>query len=322
MREFIDIPNTDLRVSPIGLGTVGAGLDWDGADADRIFDAYLDLGGNLVDSAHVYSDWVPPETARSERVVGDWLSRSGKRDKIVLMTKGGHPDMTGDNPDVHQSRMTAADMRADIESSLQKLRCDVIDIYFYHRDDVRQPVGQLIEVMEGFKKEGKIRYYGCSNWKAARMAEADAYCAEKGYRGFVANQALLNLGLRHMKPFPDDTMESFDEGMFAYHRRTPGNLAIPYMGVCSGFFHLVAAGNMAAVKDSPYNTSANLKVAARVGELAKKYDASVSQILLAFFDTMDFACAPLYGPQTLEQLQDAMAARRLSLTAADFEGVL
>lgn len=83
----IVIPNTELSVSPFGLGTVDAGLLWDGADADRVFESFLELGGNLIDSAHVYSDWVPPEIARSERVIGDWLSRSKKRDKIILITR-------------------------------------------------------------------------------------------------------------------------------------------------------------------------------------------------------------------------------------------
>lgn len=318
MKKEISIPNTGLTLFPIGLGTVGAGLDWDGADADRVFDAYIGQGGNLIDTAHVYSDWVPPETARSERVVGDWLSHSGKRGKVVLVTKGGHPDMTVPNPDTHVSRMSARDMEEDIHGSLKQLRTDYIDIYFYHRDDPGQPAGELIEVMESFKKRGLIRWYGCSNWKADRMREADAYCHEHGYRGFVANQALLNLGLAYMKPLKDDTMEAFDEGMFDYHRKNSGNLAMPYMGVCSGFFHFYAAGNTEAIKDSPYNTEKNLLLAERVRELTRQYHASVSQILLAFFSLQDFDCVPLYGPQTVDQLLDALQARQLPLTKADF----
>ena len=110
MIKRIRIPETDIEMFPFGLGTTGAGLVWDGADADRIFDAFLDNGGSLIDTAHVYSDWVKPEKARSERVIGDWLERSGKRNRVVLVTKGGHPDMTVDNPDTHISRMTKADM--------------------------------------------------------------------------------------------------------------------------------------------------------------------------------------------------------------------
>ena len=88
----ISIPNTDLTLSAIGLGTVNAGIAWDHADAYRIFDSFLGAGGSLIDTAHVYSDWIPGETARAERVVGEWIkSRGGKHDDFVLMTKGGHP---------------------------------------------------------------------------------------------------------------------------------------------------------------------------------------------------------------------------------------
>ena len=318
MKTTISIPNTNLKVSPIGLGTVGAGLDWNGPDADRIFDTYLDMGGNLIDTAHVYSDWVPSEVARSERVVGDWIASGGKRGQFVLMTKGGHPDMTGPSPDTHESRMSAKEMRADLEASLKQLRTDYVDIYFYHRDDISQPVGQLIEVMEEFVRAGKIRYYGCSNWKASRIRAADAYCGEKGYRGFVANQALLNVGLKHMNPLADDTMTAFDDEMYAYHRETPQNLSIPYMGVCSGYFHLYLSGAADAVRNSPYDTPGNRKMAERIRWLMKKHDATVSQILLAFFSTREFSCVPLYGPQMLEHLKDAMGAVNLELTPEDF----
>jgi len=114
-------------------------------------------------------------------------------------------------------------------------------------------------------------------------------------------------------------MEVFDEAMFDYHRQNPGNLAMPYMGVCSGFFHFYAAGNTEAIKNSPYNTEKNVRLAKRVRELTEQYHASVSQILLAFFAVQDFDCLPLYGPQTVEQLLDALQARQLSLTKNDFE---
>lgn len=319
MDKRIVIPETDLSVYPIGLGTVDAGLRWDGADADRIFDAYLDLGGNLIDSARVYSDWVKPEIARSERVVGDWLERSGKRNQVVLITKGGHPDMTVETPNLHNSRMTKADMEYDLNSSLKTLRTDYIDLYFYHRDDENQTVMQLIDVMEGFVKEGKIRYYGCSNWSTARMKEADAYCKSKGYRGFAANQALLNLGSGHMKPLDDDTMLSIDAEMYEYHRATPGNLAMPYMGVCSGFFHIYADKGEEAVKNSPYYTEENMKFARKLPQLMEKYNATVTQIVLGYFMQLDINCVPLYGPMVVENLADAAGTLDIKFDRGDYQ---
>lgn len=318
MNKKIVIPNTDIEIFPFGLGTVDAGLLWDGEDADKIFDAFLANGGTLIDSAHVYSDWVKPEKARSERVIGDWLERSKKRNEIVLVTKGGHPDMTGENPDTHISRMTKVDMVEDLESSLKQLRTDHIDIYFYHRDDLKQPVEELIEVMEGFRKEGKIRYYGCSNWTTPRMKAADEYCRAKGYRGFIANQSLLNLGYKYMNPLPDDTLVYVDKEMQQYHTENAKNLLMPYMGVCSGFFHIYAAKGEDAVKSSPYYTEGNMKVARRVMELCAHYNATVSQVVLGFFGQQEFNCAPLYGPQNVEQLEEAMRAFEIPFCKDDY----
>ena len=318
MKTKIMIPNTDIEIHPLGLGTANAGLAWDGKNADRIFDAFLDMGGSLIDTAHVYSDWVKPERARSERVIGDWLERSGKRNYIVLSTKGGHPDMTVPNPDTHISRMRKEDMESDLDSSLKQLRTDYIDIYFYHRDDERQSVEELIEVMEEFRRKGKIRYYGCSNWTTPRMKAADRYCSEKGYRGFVANQALLNLGYKYMNPLEDDTLVYADEEMQQYHREHTGNLLMPYMGVCGGFFHKYIGQGPDAVKRSPYYTEGNLKVAERVKELCDKYHATVSQVVLGFFGQQDVDCAPLYGPQYADQIEEAMQAFEIPFEKEDY----
>lgn len=318
MEKRIEIPKTQLSLCPIGLGTVGAGLDWDHEEADYIFDTYLDLGGNVIDSARVYSDWVKPEVGRSERVIGDWIRRSGKRDKVVLITKGGHPDMTCEHPDTHANRMTRKDMEYDLECSLRTLGTDYIDIYFYHRDDLNQTVPELIDIMESFVAAGKIRYYGCSNWSTSRIIEADHYAERMNYRGFVANQALLNLGLKYMNPLEDDTMVAFDDDMFQYHRERKENLAMPYMAACSGFFHMFLESGEEKVKKSPYYSEGNIRTVHNVMKLMRKYRASVSQILLGFFSQQEFPCIPLYGPQDAEQLRDAMGTLDIRFSGEDF----
>ena len=297
MKTKITIPDTDLTFHPLGLGTVNAGLAWDGADADRIFDTFLDMGGSLIDTAHVYSDWVKPERARSERAIGDWLQRSGKRNHIVLVTKGGTSgyDIRASGYAYQQNEERRYEIRSGVIPQAAANRS--YRYIFNHRDDVNQPVEELVEVMEEFRRQGKIRYYGCSNWTTSRMKAADRYCREKGYRGFIANQALLNLGYKYMNPLDDDTLVYADSQMQQYHRENKGNLLMPYMGVCSGFFHKYAAGGADAVKGSPYYTEGNLKTAERVKELCEKYNATVTQAVLGFFGQQDFDCAPLYGPK-------------------------
>ena len=319
MSKQINIPGTDLTLSPIGLGTVGAGVDWDGQDADRIIDTYIELGGNVIDSARVYSDWIPPEIGRSERVIGDWIRRGGNRNAVTIITKGGHPKYTKPTDDLHIPRCSPDDMRGDIEKSLKALGVDTIDIYFYHRDNPAQSIAEEIDVMEEFRQKGWIRYYGCSNWSAERIAQADAYCKEKGYRGFVADQALLNLGAKYMNPLADDTLVYIKGDLYDYHRDNLQNLAMPYMGVASGFFHIFAAKGEEGVKGNSYYTPGNVKVAQRAKELMEKYNASISQVVLGYFSQTEFPTLPLYGPQNVEQLKDAMGALSISFTKEDYD---
>ena len=319
--ERIHLPETDLELSPMGLGCVNAGLKWDGTDADRIFDAFFDMGGNLYDTARVYSDWIPPETGRSERVIGDWLSRSGKRHDVILITKGGHPDMTVPSPDMHSSRVSAENMRADLELSLKTLRTDYIDLYFYHRDNEDIPAGELIEIMENFRREGKIRYYGCSNWSTERMKEADAYAAAHGYRGFAANQALFNVGMASMNPPADDTLALMDKEMQDYHRANPNNLAMPYMANCSGFFHKLFAKGKDAVRGSEYYTPGNLTTAEALHQITAEYGCSLTQAVLGFLTCRDFTCLPLYGPRNAEDLSDAAGTFRIPFRREDYPEV-
>lgn len=321
MDKRIRICDTELYVFPIGLGTVNAGLRWDGKEADALFATYLSYGGNLVDSAHVYSDWVPGERARAERVVGDWLKRSGRRNEIVLCTKGGHPEMAGADVDLHRSRMSHEDMVKDLNESLLRLGCDHIDLYFYHRDDIRIPVEETIETMEEFVRAGKIRYYGCSNWSAGRMKEADDYCARKGYRGFVADQSLLNVGMRYFRGPEDDTLSCTRGEEWNYHVENPRNLEMAYSATCGGYFHLLAGKGEAGVRGSIYDTPGNRKLAERLQELCGRYGCTITQAVLGFFFHLPFTCVPLCGPGTPEHVTDACRTPEVAFTDEDYAGL-
>lgn len=311
MMKKIAIPETELNISPMGLGTVDAGVKWgkNAKDADDMFGAFVEEGGNLIDCAHVYADWQVvdgrQETARAERVTGDWMQRQHNRHDIVLMTKGGHPVYTHPSMDLHINRCTKADMRGDLEGSLRILRTDYIDIYFYHRDDPGIPVEEMVETMQDFVREGKIRYFGVSNWSAERQIAADAYCRKMGYRAAVADQALLNLGSKYMNPLEDDTLVYVKDALYDYHKQNAANMMMPYMGNASGFFHIYAEKGVEGVKGHPYATPSNLAMAARISELVKKYNCAVTNIVLGYFSQEAFSCVPLYGPMDKNSIIEA-----------------
>jgi aryl-alcohol dehydrogenase-like predicted oxidoreductase len=140
------LPRTDLEPSVICLGTAemgGGGID-DGASA-AILDRYLELGGNVIDTAHVYSDWIPGAKQRSEKFLGRWLRERRVRDEIILSTKGAHPELgTMEVP-----RMSPVEVSRDLEASLQTLGVDHVDLYWLHRDDPQTPVEEILLMLEG-----------------------------------------------------------------------------------------------------------------------------------------------------------------------------
>ncbi len=301
------IGKTGMEIYPVVLGTVAAGKFIDDQTLDCIIRKYMELGGNVIDSARMYTD------GESEKALGRWFRASGKRNDLILITKGGHPLVST----MHTGRMSEADMRYDIEQSLSALQTDYIDLYFFHRDDLNQPVAESLEIMEKFVKEGKIRHYGCSNWTAARMQEALDYADAHGMQGFAANQALFNVAQKYMRPFPDDTMCEMDEAMKKLHTERP-ILSMPYFSVCSGFFYILKAKGEEAVKDSPYYSEGNLRMAKRVFDLAKEHNTSITNILLNFFFVQPFANCPLYGPTIPEQLDDLKDLFDVKLTAENY----
>lgn len=306
MNQRIQIKDTTLSLCPIGFGTANAGVAWDSEEAFKMLDLYVELGGNVIDTARIYNDWIDGEIGRSERVIGEWIKYRGGHDDLVIVTKGGHPPLEN----MQTSRLSKEDMTYDLNKSLDALEIDCIDLYFYHRDDVNRPVSELIETMQDFVRDGKIKYYGCSNWSTACMKEAMDYAKSKGYRGFVANQALYNIGSIHMKPYADETMVTMDEEMLEFHR-TSDVLAMPYFSLCSGFFTKLATLGEGAVKDSPYYTEKNLELAKLINQLAEERNISLTQVIMGFLLTQDQPMCALAGASRESQLKDFMKTLEL-----------
>ena len=308
----IQIKDTTLSLCPIGFGTANAGIAWDNEEAFKMLDLYVSLGGNVIDTARIYSDWVDGEIGRSERVIGDWIKHRGHHEDLVIISKGGHPPLN----EMDKSRLSKEEMTYDLNKSLEALGIECLDIYFYHRDDLNRPVSELIETMQDFVRAGKIKYYGCSNWTTARMKEAMEYCKEKGYRGFVASQVLYNIASKEMAPYPDETMVTMDEEMLAFHEESTV-LAMPYFSLCSGFFTKLKNGG--DVSTSPYYTEKNLELASHLNHLAAKYEATLSQIVMGYLTTHKLPMCALAGASRPEQLIDFMKTLDLTINAKEYD---
>jgi aryl-alcohol dehydrogenase-like predicted oxidoreductase len=310
--RVITVPGTNLAVSRICLGTgiLGAGIDR--AESFALLDAFAAAGGTFLDTAHVYSDWLPGERHRSEQLIGSWLKSSGRGASMVVATKGAHPDLN----DMTTPRLAPADIARDLDESLACLDVEQIDLYLLHRDDPARPVGEILETLEAQRQAGKIGAYGCSNWQTARILEASAYAAAHALPAFAASQLCWSLAVPNAGAFAADLALMDNESLTAY--RTAGLAVMAYSAQAGGFFSKAEVTGMDELSPAlrrSYENEATLGRLQRVRTLAAVLGTSVSAVVLAYITSQPMASIPVIGPRTLEQLGDSLALPDLLLTA-------
>ncbi|HEY9239405.1 MAG TPA: aldo/keto reductase, partial [Burkholderiaceae bacterium] len=182
---YRELGRSGLQVSPICFGGNVFGWTADEATSFSLLDAWVDAGMNFIDTADVYSRWVPGHTGgESETIIGRWLKQTGRRDRIVLATKVGKP--MGDG----QVGLSPAYIRSAVEASLRRLQTDVIDLYQSHDDDATVPLEDTLGAFADLIRAGKVRAIGASNYTAPRLAEALDVSARLGLPRYESLQPL------------------------------------------------------------------------------------------------------------------------------------
>ncbi len=312
--KTLQLPGTELNVSPLCLGTNQFGTSLDDSAAGRILDAFIELGGRFIDTARSYGDWIPdaPQGA-SEHALGRLLQQRD-RASLVVATKGCEFDYrAGDfalrvNPDL---------LRSDLAASLEALQTDYIDLYWLHRDDASQPVEALIDTLIEQQQAGRIRAFGCSNWRVERIEAAQAYARSIGHSGFVACQPMWGLAE------PDrEAMQMYSPGGYyedGYQALHNGGLTmIPYSGQSRGFFTKLAGQGEAALADdlrALYLNDANRRRLPVVERIPAERGISINQVVLAYLLSQPALTFPIIGASRPEQLQDSVQACAVQLTA-------
>jgi len=301
--RYVKLKKTDLSVSPICLGTVNYGTALSEADSKKQMSRFLDEGGNFIDTAQVYGAWGTAPEQFSEYVIGNWFEENKCRDKVVLATKGVHPKWE----EMGKPRVNRKCIEEDLAASLRLLKTDYIDMYFLHRDDPNAPVAEIMECLDDMRKAGKIRHYGCSNWKLSRIKEAQAYCEENGLEGFVCNQLMWSLADINFYALPDKTFVLIDKETIDYCAKTDMNV-MAYMSIAKGYFALRAAREKlpSGVADV-YNNTSNDKIY----EYAKSIvgEGRYSFMDLAFMYIMaeaDFPAIPIASFDDMKQLNECI----------------
>ncbi|MCL2512827.1 MAG: aldo/keto reductase [Oscillospiraceae bacterium] len=273
-------------------------------------DAYLDAGGNCIDTARMYDGGL------AERAVGGYI-RSKQRDRIVLVTKCAHYDGKIKNP---PHRLAPEDIRGDVNTSLSELGTDYIDILFLHRDDIKRGVEEIMPVLHEFVKAGKVRLLGASNWTGRRIMQANRFAGENGLTPFSVSQIHHSLALTTPAASGDLSHVIMDGAEYSWYK----DKKFPVMAWSSsahGFFSKLSAGESTDSLTNRYGwLPENRRRAERVQNLSWELGVSVGALALAYLmcDENVPTCA-VTAFSNEKQYGEAVEAANVSLTGGQIE---
>ena len=310
MAEKRAIGDSGIEVAPVALG--GNVFDWtaDEPTSFAILDAFVDAGGTMIDTADVYSSWVPGHKGgESERLIGRWLARSpDKRDKVVIATKVGYLD--GELVDGEFVPSLDPDVIArGCDASLERLGIEAIDLYYQHKDSEKVPLADSLGAFDLLREEGKICATGLSNFTADRIDEAVSTARRCGLMPPVALQPRYNIVER----------EGFEEELRNAAIRN-GLAVFPYYGLANGF--LTGKYRIKADLDkSPrgarvagYLDGKGRRVLDVLDEIAAETGSAVATVSLAWLMAQPAITAPIASATSVPQLAELVAAMELRLT--------
>lgn len=300
-----------LEVSPLMLGGNVFGWTVDQPSAFKILDAFVDAGLNFIDTADIYSTWVPGHAGgESETMIGNWLKRSGKRSKVVLATKVGM-QMGSGKKGLKKDYILEA-----VEDSLRRLQTDHIDLYQSHEDDASTPLEETLGAYAQLIEEGKVRAIGASNYTADRLAEALRVSRQHGLPSYQSLQPKYNLCERADY---ESALEPFilKEGLGV----------IPYYALASGFL----TGKYRSVADlgksvrgaglRKYLDGRGFRILAVLDEVAAAHRSTPGKVALAWLMARPGITAPIASATSLDQLRDLVDSTALELDQASIDAL-
>ncbi|PWK86794.1 aldo/keto reductase [Fulvimonas soli] len=294
---------SSLHVAPLAFGGNVFGWSVDEKRSFELLDAFVDNGFDLIDTADVYSAWVPGNRGgESETIVGRWLKASGKRDRVTLATKVGKW--------VEHKGLAPINIRAAVEGSLRRLQTDRIDLYQAHEDDPSVPLAETLGEFGRLIEEGKVRAIGASNYDADRLAEALKVSAAHGLPRYESLQPEYNLVARAGYERELEPLARREElGVIGYYSLASGFLSGKYRSEAD---LAKSAARGGAVRK--YLNPQGLAVLAALDEVAAAHRATPAQVALAWLMARPGITAPIASATSVEQLLELLGAAKLALS--------
>jgi aryl-alcohol dehydrogenase-like predicted oxidoreductase len=304
------IGDSGIEVAPLALGGNVFGWTADEAVSFAVLDAFVDAGGTMIDTADVYSSWVPGHKGgESETMIGRWLKRDpAKRERVVIATKVGFLDGEMVDGEYVASLEPAVIARA-CDASLERLGIDTIDLYYQHRDSEKVPLADSLGAFELLREQGKIRATGLSNFAADRLGEAVSTARQFGFAPPVALQPWYNLVERPR--FEDELRDAAIRnglGVFPYFSLANGFLTGKYRSKDD------LSKSVRGDRTAKYLEGNGPRVLAALDSVAAETGAALATIALAWLMAQPAVTAPIASATSVDQLAELTAAMDLTLT--------
>jgi len=302
--QYRPLGRSPLSIAPLVFGGNVFGWSVDEARAFELLDAFVDGGGNTVDTADVYPAWVPGNHGgESEAIIGKWLQKSGKRDRVLIATKVAKWD--------RHPGLSPINLRAAVEGSLQRLRTDRIDLYFAHQDDASVPMHETLGEFARLIGEGKVRAIGASNFTTDRTVEALAVSKAYGLPRYECLQPEYNLVARAgYETALEPLVREQELGVTCYYALASGFLSGKYRSAAD-LAKSSARGGAAKRFLNPHG----LAVLAALDDIAATHKATPAQVALAWLIARPSVTAPIASATSVPQLQELLGAMQLDLGA-------
>ena len=302
--DIRDLGKSGLRTPRLVLGGNVFGWTASGAEAFRILDRFVEAGGTMIDTADVYSAWVPGHKGgESERLIGEWLRRRGRRDDVLIATKVGFSE-----------GLSAGVIERGIEASLERLGTTHVDLYYSHKDDPETPFEETLGTFDRLVRAGKVRAIGASQIDANRLEQALAVSADNGLVPYTVLQTWYNMMER----------PRFEEAL-AGVAQAHGLGVLPFYGLANGFL----SGKYRSEADlkksirgdrvAEYLNDRGLAVLAALDEVAAETGATPAQVALAWTAAQSGVTAPIASATSMAQLDELIGAMTLELDAGQLE---
>lgn len=298
---MITIPESDLVVHELCLGSNIFGGNASEQESHLVLDAYRSHAGNFIDTADMYNQWVEGHIGgESETVIGNWMASRGNRSEMVIATKVAKMD--------RRRGLSAANIIAACEDSLNRLQTDYIDLYYSHEDDPTVSLEETLGAYAQLIAQGKVRYIAASNFTAARLRESIAYSHDNSIPAYIAVQDLYNLVDR--KTYETNLAPTVAD---------LGITNLPFYGIARGFLSgkyrpgVTEVDSKRAAGAREHANDENYAVLSAMDEISAAHNgAPLSAIALAWLRSQPTVSVPISSARTVPQLEEIVQVIQLS----------